>query len=244
MRAVLTYHSICEADDVLSTRPALFREQMSALQRSGYQVVGLEELVRRGAGSRPVVALTFDDAFLDFAENAAPVLREFGYPATVFVVSEFAGKTNDWPGQVPGFGGRPLMSWEQLAKIANAGFQIGGHCRTHAHLARMDTRGIASEIRGGLDEIERQTGSRPTSFAYPYGECPPAAHDVVTGEGLLGVTTEFAIVSAVPDLATIPRLDAYYFRDPSRLEGLFESSTMRWIALRRALRAVRRRMPL
>ena len=95
--AILTYHAIDEADPVLSTPPRRFAEQMRILAESGIRVVDLTELPRvisaKSAGA-PVVALTFDDGLLSVYEHAFPVLVRYGFPAPVFIVSDYCGRTN------------------------------------------------------------------------------------------------------------------------------------------------------
>jgi peptidoglycan/xylan/chitin deacetylase (PgdA/CDA1 family) len=45
--------------------------------------------------------LTFDDGYMDFRTDAWPVLRRYGFPAVVFLVTDEVGGTNRWD-HVPG----------------------------------------------------------------------------------------------------------------------------------------------
>jgi len=89
---ILCYHGVSLRDEhewkpTLYMRQETLRARLAQLRSGGYHVVSLDEgLVRLREGSLPpgAVALTFDDGTFDFFDKAAPVLREFGYPATVY----------------------------------------------------------------------------------------------------------------------------------------------------------------
>ena len=82
---VLCYHHVADrADDPLglSVHPERFAEQVARL-RGAADVVPLADIQQRAPGRR--VALTFDDAYADTGDCAAPILEQAGVPATVFV---------------------------------------------------------------------------------------------------------------------------------------------------------------
>jgi peptidoglycan/xylan/chitin deacetylase (PgdA/CDA1 family) len=97
---ILAYHGIATRDehefspDLYLPLPGL-RYRFELLQRGGYAVLGLREALQRSeAGTLPprAVALTFDDGMHDFGESVVPLLREFNYPATVYVTTYYAVK--------------------------------------------------------------------------------------------------------------------------------------------------------
>ena len=73
------------------------RRGLRYLRRNGYELVSIEELFRRLAGEGPrlrgAVAFTIDDGYLDQAELAAPIFREFDCPVTTFVTTGFLDGT-------------------------------------------------------------------------------------------------------------------------------------------------------
>jgi peptidoglycan/xylan/chitin deacetylase (PgdA/CDA1 family) len=94
---ILCYHGVSLRDEhewngELFVTPAFLRRRFEILRDSGYVVLPLGEAVRSLRGgklpSRSVV-LTFDDGFHNFIAAAAPMLEEFGYPATNYVSSYF-----------------------------------------------------------------------------------------------------------------------------------------------------------
>ena len=94
---ILCYHGISQADEHRGLRelyiaPDLLRRRLLMLRDGGYRVISLNEGIDRlAAGTLPgrSVVLTFDDGFVDFHRVAQPILREFGYPSTVYVSTEY-----------------------------------------------------------------------------------------------------------------------------------------------------------
>jgi peptidoglycan/xylan/chitin deacetylase (PgdA/CDA1 family) len=94
---ILCYHGIAQLDEHewnpnLYISPAFFRERMTLLRNGGYNVLRLEDGMRRlYAGTLPPksVALTFDDGATDFATKALPILEEFQFPATVYLTTYY-----------------------------------------------------------------------------------------------------------------------------------------------------------
>ena len=92
---ILYYHRVSADRDPLAVTPDAFRRQMDAIAETGHRVVDLYEIddLQLGPGEA-AYALTFDDGYRDVLENALPVMREHGFPSTVFVVpGAIAGET-------------------------------------------------------------------------------------------------------------------------------------------------------
>lgn len=104
---VLCYHGVSledehEWDPELFVAPAFLRRRFEILRDNGYTVLPLGDATERcRAGTLPPrsVVLTFDDGLSDFAQIVAPMLKEFGFAATVYVTTYYAEK--QWP-VVPG----------------------------------------------------------------------------------------------------------------------------------------------
>jgi peptidoglycan/xylan/chitin deacetylase (PgdA/CDA1 family) len=238
MKAVLTYHSIDRSGSVISIDPAVFRRHAEWLAGSGVAVVGLEELIERPPAGQ-AVALTFDDAFANFDAEAWPVLEALGLPATVFVPTSHVGGTNAWEE-----GGRspllPLLGWDTLGRLAERGVTLGAHSHTHVDLRAASESDLAAELETPAERIRSETGVRATTFAYPYGGVDDRVAAATAARYRLAVTTEFAGIGAHSERCRLPRLDAWYFRDPARLERFGTRSFEVFVATRRRLRRVRR----
>lgn len=95
---ILCYHGVSLADEhewdsSLYVSPAFFERRMAMLKSGGYVVLPLgEALERLRAGSLPPrsVAITFDDGVWDFYPQAYPVLKKYGFPATVYLTTYYS----------------------------------------------------------------------------------------------------------------------------------------------------------
>ncbi|WP_255486830.1 polysaccharide deacetylase family protein [Mucilaginibacter sp. SP1R1] len=121
-----------------------------------------------------LVVLTFDDAVLSHYTTVATLLKQYGFGATFFVC-EF-GK--------PSFQDKSLyMTWEQIAKLSQMGFEIGNHTWHHTHVNKMDSTRFEAE----LDYIEKKCREyhipKPVSFAYPGYDTSKRAITVLKNKG-------------------------------------------------------------
>jgi peptidoglycan/xylan/chitin deacetylase (PgdA/CDA1 family) len=233
--AILTYHSLDDSGSVISISPASFREQMGFLARSGIPVVPLEDI----ATAQESIALTFDDGFQNFIQDAFPVLEEHGFPATVFVVSGYCGGRNNWPGQRAGVApDLPLLSWDELSALPPS-ISIGAHTATHANLRHLPAASREAELRECRDEIEQRLGRRVRTLAYPYGASSPEVREAAGKYFELAVGTSLRFLSARSNRLDLPRLDAYYFRGRFPLERLFSKTGGAYVGMRNILREVR-----
>lgn len=239
MRAILTYHSIDTSRSPISTHPDVFAQHVEWLASGHVQVTTVDDLAS-AAPERDAVAVTFDDAFENFATRAFPLLSQYRLPVTLFVVSEHAGRDNRWRGSGDrGIPILPLLGWQALKELARDGITLGGHSQTHPDLTRLDMAALEREILGSADRIEAETGVRPRVFAYPYGRVNARVADVVSRRFAWGCTTEFRTLDGTVAPARLPRLDAYYFRTAGRLHHWGTSEFDRYVRARRVLRQVR-----
>jgi peptidoglycan/xylan/chitin deacetylase (PgdA/CDA1 family) len=95
---VLCYHGISKSDEhlwepTLYMMPEVFRRRLETIRRFGYQVLPLSDALAQltfGTLSGPTIVLTFDDGWQDFYSQAWPLLREFGFPATVYQTTYYS----------------------------------------------------------------------------------------------------------------------------------------------------------
>ena len=77
-----------------------------------------------------------------------------------------------------------VVGWSTLRQLAAEGVEIGGHTRTHPFLDRLEGEALRGEIAGGLDDLEEKLGTRPQTFAYPYGRHDDAVVEAVRAASL------------------------------------------------------------
>jgi peptidoglycan/xylan/chitin deacetylase (PgdA/CDA1 family) len=173
----LAYHRITANPEALSdpytVTPEDLRAQLAWLARRGYRGVPLETAWAQDQ-VQPLVAITFDDGYRDFQTAAWPLLQEFGYGATVFVVTGRIGQPADWPEAR----GAPLLSWAELRTLAREGVAIGLHGARHHPLDTLPTAPLPATLRAARQMATAAIGVEPVGFAYPYGRYSP---DVMAG---------------------------------------------------------------
>lgn len=240
MKAILTYHSIDPSGSVLSVHPDRFREHVEILSARGVPVLALADLCapdcERG------IALTFDDGFENFADVAWPLIRDSGWPSTVFVASAWVGKENGWDRDDPRIPRLPLMDWPTLQDLAQQGVTLGSHTRTHPKLTQLGITEVGEEIRGCREDLIEHAGVEPETFAYPYGDFDRGVAEAVKAAGhRYAVTTELrALRPSEASALALPRLDAFYLAKPGVMEAWGTPGFHRYLTFRNAARRLRR----
>jgi peptidoglycan/xylan/chitin deacetylase (PgdA/CDA1 family) len=153
--------------------PELFAEQMAYLYQGGYTPITVTQLVRvinlAGSGlPERAVVLTFDDGFADFYTNALPVLKYYGFVATLYVPTAFVGGTSRWLWR-KSEATQPLLTWDQLIEISMSGIECGAHSHRHLPLDVVPPSIAADEIIRSKSMLENQLNQEVSSFAYPFG---------------------------------------------------------------------------
>jgi peptidoglycan/xylan/chitin deacetylase (PgdA/CDA1 family) len=240
VRAVLMFHSVDDSGTTLSVSPAQLMGITRAIRRSGHEVLSLGSLLA-DPSRQNCVAYTFDDGFETVARVAAPMLRDEGIRATLFLTTGYAGQDNDWPTQprfAPSF---PLMSWDDVEALHRDGWEIEAHTKTHPDLRELSDAGIVEEIEGSKAEIEARLGRAPQAFAYPYGYFDGRIVSAVRPHFRYAVTTQMARLQARNgDPYRIPRLDVYYLRHRIIHRRFGRPDNAAYLALRALLRRIRR----
>jgi peptidoglycan/xylan/chitin deacetylase (PgdA/CDA1 family) len=149
--------------------------QLSFLVERGYRGATFSQAVSRPPAAK-TLAVTFDDGFRSVLEQGLPILSRLGLPGTVFVPTELVGGPGAmaWPGTdrwlgTPHEDGLRSLSWEELGTLADAGWEIGSHSRTHPWLTQLGDEQLAAELRGSREDCEERLGRECTSVAYPFG---------------------------------------------------------------------------
>ena len=169
---ILTYHKISPVDDKTIypgtfVPPDLFEKHVRHLARKGFQTTRLDSIFSDSMPAKPAV-ITFDDGFQDFADTALPIMQKFKMNGTVFLVSDFIGKTNAWD-ELIGDVSRPLMSAETIIKLHQQGVEFGSHTKTHIRLTSHDAVSQDIEIQDSKRDLEAMLGFPIDTFCYPYG---------------------------------------------------------------------------
>jgi peptidoglycan/xylan/chitin deacetylase (PgdA/CDA1 family) len=173
---VLCYHAISPSWEAsLSVTPDAFERQISTLVRQGWTSTTFTEVTRHTPGAKTLV-ITFDDAFASVKNYALPVLMDLGVKGTVFVPTDYISRQARlaWPGlahweQSADADELIAMTWDDLGELAELGWEIGSHSRTHPLLTTLDDDALTVELRDSRAECAERMGRPVTSIAYPYG---------------------------------------------------------------------------
>lgn len=170
---VLLYHRVSdELRDSLTVGIEQFDEQMAWLTRH-YMVVSISDIVHGTVPrntARPVVAVTFDDGYLDNWENAVPILLRHQVPAAFFVSTGLLGAEDGFAHDLRRLGHPlPTMSWENVKRMHELGFVIGSHSVTHLDCGRADEDTVRRELIQSRDCLKANLGLEEVIFAYPFG---------------------------------------------------------------------------
>jgi peptidoglycan/xylan/chitin deacetylase (PgdA/CDA1 family) len=188
---ILMYHYISElppqADHLrigLTVHPQQFREHLDYLRANGYTTVSLYEVhlaLTQGHRLPPnPIALTFDDGYSDHLYTAMPLLREYGFKGTFFIITGFADEQRNG-----------YLNWEQVQQLGASGMEIAAHSKTHPDLRGRNHDFLVYEMLGSLESIKVNLGLPQVAFAYPMGRYDDATLGVLKQtDTLLAVTTE------------------------------------------------------
>jgi len=187
---ILMYHYISVPPDDsdiyrqdLSVTPDAFRQQMQWLKDNDYTVITLYDLIYAlnigwpSLPDKPIV-LTFDDGYADNYENAFPILKEFGFVGTFFILTDVTDR------EQPGY-----MTWAMLDEMHQAGMDIEVHGREHVEMDGRDEPWLVYHLRGSSETIAANLGYQPRFLAYPAGQYDDLTIQIAQSEGYWGAVT-------------------------------------------------------
>ena len=158
----------------LSIPPTEFDHQMSLLKKQGYTSVHMTDLLA-GRGGAKTIVLTFDDGYEDFYTSAYPILKKYGFTATLYIIT---GKI-----------GGDYMTWDQLRELQKAGFEIGAHTVTHPDLSKLSEVQQHKELADSKAALEQQLGISITHLCYPSGKYNATTISIAKSLGYTDATT-------------------------------------------------------
>ncbi len=197
---ILMYHRFGEPNHSTSNVSIeTFKAHLAELRDGGYTVLPVPEIVAALKEGRPLpdraVGITVDDAYLSVYERGWPLLREAGFPLTLFVA---AGPVDE--------ARNGYMSWDQVREMMKEGVTIGHHTIWHRRLQRATPTRVVREIGEASLRYQAELGLVPKIFSYPYGEYSLAVRQAVIDAGFVAAFTQISGVAyAGGDLHTLPR---------------------------------------
>jgi peptidoglycan/xylan/chitin deacetylase (PgdA/CDA1 family) len=218
---VLCYHSIGQAaSGVNDVRPEQFRRQIELALRSGFRFVPAAQIARTGGGPTDL-AITFDDGWTSVLSKAAPILRGYGIPWLLFVVTSWSDHQSAWAKEF-------ILPWRDIDRLMAQGAQIGSHSVTHPDFASIERAQMIDELGGSRETIRQRLGFAPTAFAIPYGQSMnwTSEADEIAREA--GYEAVYAQAEETRPSGTVPRTFVTRFDGDRIFNALLRGAYDRW----------------
>lgn len=184
--SVLMYHMIGDIQNNAAVMTeANLRLQMNYLRDHGYHPITMQELydyITKGAPlpEKPV-CITFDDGYLDSYTIVYPLMKEYGFPWTLFLITDDVGKPYN------------RMTWDQLKEMADSHTVIiANHTLSHPKLHNLATaKEKEKEIVEANEALKYHLGIDNAWLAYPYGDYDDQVVEICKKAGIkMAVTTD------------------------------------------------------
>ncbi|HZW83635.1 MAG TPA: polysaccharide deacetylase family protein, partial [Candidatus Deferrimicrobium sp.] len=180
---ILMYHSIADLPgNNLGVPPGKFAEQMNFLHKAGFTTITPDQLLNAyiGTGKLPSspILLTFDDGYPDNYYVAFPILKQYGFTATFFVIT----------GDVD----HGMLTWSQLKEMQDYGMSIQSHTVSHPDLRNLSDLCLRKQLADSKASIEAKLNTVVKFFCYPSGKYNAQTLNQLKELGYtMGVTTSY-----------------------------------------------------
>ncbi|WP_339005166.1 polysaccharide deacetylase family protein [Fusobacterium animalis] len=212
---VIMYHRVInnpENEGVYGTYiyEDMFKKHLQYLKDKNYTVITFKDLDKIGWRNRfekdkKYIFITFDDGYKDNYELAFPILKEFGFKATIFLMGSLT--YNEWDVKAGGEKEFPLMSVEMIKEMQDYGIEFGAHTFNHPKLNTLSNEEIEHQIVDVKKPLEEKIGKEIITFAYPYGILNDYAKEMAKKAGYtFALATDSGSVCLSDDLYQIRRI--------------------------------------
>ncbi|WP_303840407.1 polysaccharide deacetylase family protein [Selenomonas ruminantium] len=221
---VLNYHKIDHTFISLSVRPEDFDSQMKYLRDNGYHSISPDELYEALAGSGQLpenpVLITFDDGYEDNYTNAYPILKKYGFKATIFVVTGFLDKHK-----------KGYLSWDEAREMDKNGITIESHTVNHRSMTDLTDDELRAELVDSKKKAETELGHEVNYIAYPTGTYNLHIAQMVKEAGYKAAfTIKYGNVDKASNIYALERVPIFHteetnkdFIERIRYQPIFES---------------------
>ena len=212
---VIMYHRVInnpENEGVYGTYiyEDMFKKHLQYLKDKNYTVITFKDLDKIGwrnrfEKDRKYIILTFDDGYKDNYDLAFPILKEFNFKATIFLMGSLT--YNEWDVKAGGERKFSLMSVEMIKEMQDYGIEFGAHTFNHPKINTLSNEEIEHQIVDVKKPLEEKIGKEIITFAYPYGILNDYAKEMTKKAGYtFALATDSGSVCLSDDLYQIRRI--------------------------------------
>ena len=212
---VIMYHRVinnAENEGVYGTYiyEDMFKKHLQYLKDKNYTVITFKDLDKIGWRNRfkkdkKYIILTFDDGYKDNYDLVFPILKEFNFKATIFLMG--SSTYNEWDVKAGGEKEFPLMSVEMIKEMQDYGIEFGAHTFNHPKINTLSNEEIEHQIVDVKKTLEEKIGKKIITFAYPYGILNEYAKEMAKKAGYtFALATDSGSVCLSDDLYQIRRI--------------------------------------
>ncbi|HWQ50732.1 MAG TPA: polysaccharide deacetylase family protein [Terriglobales bacterium] len=239
---VIMYHHLLKDTSKLgryTISPAMFESDLKYLQEHGYESVSIGQLVDHAETGAPLpekpVVLTFDDGYESFYSYAWPLLKQYGFKATVSVIGVFSEQFSSNPDHNINYS---YVTWEEVAEMASDGsVEIACHSydmhrqagprrgarRMKGETAQQYHAALAADIERFQAQLESYMGARAVIYTYPFGYISEDALPVLKELGFKAALTCYEkpnyFTGSKEELFSIMRFNRTPNKDVAELVG-------------------------
>ena len=176
---IVMYHHVQETDEPRPNfvSPETFEYQMAYLSNHGYNVISLDELVKAKLQKRKLprktVVLTFDDAYANNYTEAYPIMKKYGFGATIFVPTNSVGTEG-------------YLTWSQMKEMLRNNVSFGSHTMDHGYLPDLSLEEASKEVFESKHVLEQHLNVAVDYFAFPTGGFSEAVKGLIKKAGYKG----------------------------------------------------------
>lgn len=177
-------------------KPSTLEEQIKYIVDNGYQTIFINEIEDVYKYDKPV-ALTFDDCFVYFYNNAFPLLKKYNVKATVNLIFNYMNGEN-------------YLTDAQVKEMIESGLvSVESHTLSHQKLTSLSLEEERKEILESKKNFEERFGIKLSTICYPIGDYNSQTIEIAKEEYKYGLAmTGGVYYSDKHDLYSIPRIYA------------------------------------
>lgn len=174
---ILCYHNVNDQEKKYTTVSiSNFKAQMEFLSQRGYRTIALSDVIatnRSNGGNSKTIAITFDDGWRDNYDYAFPILKQYGFKATIFLIADRIGEAG-------------YLTVEQIDEMRRYGIEFGSHSLSHPDLTAISDEQKWNEIINSRTKLQTELHINIDFFCYPFGIHNSQSVELVRRAGYLG----------------------------------------------------------